>query len=324
MSVVTGRLGFVALAVETTPGVPVPPVDYIPFLDCALDEKIDILDDASARGIRDAHPENSQLGKQWGEGSLKVNLDARLAGYLVKAGMGQDTVVNEGNGVFTHTMSAVNGSNTPTSLSIIFNRSGIDRVLFPYAVVNTLSLAFSDGFAELTAGIMSRFPQASTSGVLTTTSGFYYAFRHATLQVGSNIINAGNNPVALKIRSFQFDQNNNSESQFVAGNRDVDSIINKNLEFKGSFRVAFEDLTQKNNFYALTKQALVATFLGNGIGNNMNEFVRIRIYKLRIDESNIDEPLNDYVSQDISFTAEFSSVDGNTADWQFRNTKASY
>ena len=163
MTVVIGRLGWVALSMESTPGAPTQPVDYIPFLDCNLDAKLDILDDVSARGLRDSHPENSQLGKQWGEGSLKVNLDAKLAGYLVKGAMGQDSVVSDGNGVYTHTMAPLGSSNTPASLSIIVNRSGVDKLLFPYSVINSLELAFSDGFAELTANIMSKFPTTSVS-----------------------------------------------------------------------------------------------------------------------------------------------------------------
>lgn len=324
MSVRTGRLGWVAVAMEATAGVPVPPVDYVPFLECTLDEKIDVLADASARGIRDAQPENSQLGKQWGEGSLKVNLDATLAPYLIYGAMGQDSVVTEGGGVFTHTFATQSSSNVPKTLSILFDRAGVDRLLFPYAVVNSLELAFSDGMAELTASLLSKFPSANTSGTLTTTSGFYYAFRHATLQVGTDIIAAGNSATPLKIRNFTLSVVNTAEAQFVSGNRDIDTIINKNLEVKGTFRVAFESTTQRDNFYALTKQALIATFAGNGIGNGMTEFIKVRLYKIRIDESNVDTPPNDYVSQEIAFTAEYASANTATVDFVVRNRKSSY
>lgn len=324
MSVRTGRLGWVGLSMEVTAGVPVAPVDYIPFLDCSLDEKIAMLDDSSARGIRDAHPENSQQGKQWGEGALKVNMDAKLAGYLVYGALGVDNVVSEGGSVYTHTFSEQNSSNVPKTLSIIQNRSGVDQVLYPYSVINSLDLTFSDGFAQMTANIMARFPSTSTSGTLVTTSGFYYAFRHATIQVGSDIIAAGNSATPLKVRSFQMSVNNNAEAQFVAGNRDVDSIVAKNFEVKGTFRVAFEDTTQRNNFYNLTKQAMIVTFLGNGIGNAMSEFVKVRLYKIRIDTSNIQTPPDNYVSQEIAFTAEYSSSNLATLDFVIRNTKASY
>lgn len=314
-----------ALAVETTPGSPVAPVDYIPYIDCSLMEKIAMLDDASVRGILDMHPENSQLGKQWAEGSLKVNLDAKLAPYLMKAALGNDTApVSEGNGVYTHTITEDNTNNVPTTLSVIVNRSGVDKNLFPYAVVNTLALAYSDGMAELTAGMMARFPSASVSGVLVTTSGFYYAFRHATVQVGTDIVAAANSATPLKLRSLQLTIDNKTEAQYVSGNRDVDSFISKGLEVKGTFRVAFEDTTQRNNFYNLTKQAMIITFAGNGIGNGMSEFIKVRLYKIRIDDSKITTPPNDYVSQDISFTAEYASANSATIDFQVRNTKAAY
>lgn len=324
MAVKTGRLGWVGLAMESTPGAPVTPADYIPFLDCTLMEKIDVLADVSARGIRDAQPENSQLGRQWGEGSLKVNLDAKLSGYLFYGAMGSLGTVSEGGGVYTHTFSELNSSNTPKSLSVQFDRAGQDRLCFPYAVINSLELSFSDGYAEVTAGILSRFPAANTSGTLVTTSGFYYAFRHAQVQVGSNITNAANSATPFKIRSFQMNLNNTSEAQFVAGNRAPDSIIHKNFEVKGSFRVAFESTTERDNFYNLTKQALIVTFAGNGIGNGMSEFVKLRFYKIRYDESQVQVPPDDYVSQEINFTAEYSSADSATMDIIARNTKSTY
>ena len=309
---------------EASPGAPAQPVDYIPYLECDIQERIDVLADSSARGIRDANPENSQLGRQWGEGPLRVNLDATLAPYLIKSAMGSDSVTNEGGGVYTHQMTPVNSSNTPTSLSMIVNRAGVDKLLFPYSVVNTLELSFSDGYGEISTSIMARFPVTSVSGTLVTTSGFYYAFRHATIQVGSDITDAGNSATPLKIRQFNVSVNNNTEGQFVSGNRDVDSYINKNLEVTGSFRVAFEDTTQRDNFYNLTKQAMIVTFLGNGIGNDMQEFIKLRFYKIRIDDSNVDMPNDDYVSQEITFTAEYSSDDGYTMDWLIRNRKSSY
>lgn len=324
MSVRTGRLGWVGLAMESSNGAPVTPADYIPFLECKLDEKIDILADVSARGIRDAQPENSQLGKQWGEGSLKVNLDAKFAGYLFYGALGADAVTSEGSGVYTHLFTTLSSTNAPKSLTVQFDRSGVDRLAFPYSVVNSLDLAFSDGYAELTANILSRFPSANTSGTLVTTSGFYYAFRHATIQVGSDIIAAGNSATPLKIRTFNITINNNSEAQFVSGNRNVDSIINKNLEVKGTFRVAFEDTTQRDNFYNLTKQAMIVTFAGNGIGGGMSEFIKLRLYKIRLDMSNVETPPNDYVSQEIGFTAEYASTNTATLDVQIRNTKSAY
>ena len=323
MAIKTGRLGWVGLAVEVTNGAPVTPAHYIPYLECSMQEKIDVLADVSARGTRDEQPENSQLGRQWGEGSLRVNLDATLAPVLFYGALGSLSTASEGNGVYTHTFSRLN-TNAPKSLSLTFNRAGQDQLIFPYSVINSLELSFDEGMAEISANVMSRFPATNSSGTLSTTSGFYYAFRHATIQVGSSIVNAANSASPLKVRSFNMSINNNSELQFVAGNRNADAIIYKNFGVSGSFRLAFEDTTQRDNFYALTKQAMIVTFAGNGIGNSMSEFVKLRFYKIRVADHPVTVPNDDYVSEEIQFIGEYSSGDSASLDVQVRNRTSSY
>lgn len=322
MTVKTGRLGWVGVSLETTAGAPVPPADYLPFIDCSLIEKQSVLADVSVRGTRDAQPENSQLGRQWGEGSLKVNMDATLAPYLFIGAQGAVNSASQGSGVYLHTITRVN-SNTPNSLSVIFDRV-TDRQLFPYSVVNTLEMAYSDGFAEITANLMSRFPSTSTSGTLTTTSGTYYAFRHAVVQVSDTIANAANSATPLKLRSFNVSIANNTELQFVSGNRNADSIIQRNYEVTGTFRLAFENTTQRDDFNNLVKQAMIITFTGNGIGGGLNEFVKFKFYKLRINDYKVTVPADEFVSEEISFVGEYSSADTASLDILVQNRKASY
>lgn len=323
MTVKTGRLGWVGIARETTPGVPVNPTDYIPFLEETMMDQQSILPDVAARGIRDEQSENSQLSKQWGQGTVKVNIDTKLAGYFFGAALGSfNAPVSEGNGVYTHTLTR-NNSNQSQSMSLIVDRV-TDRELYSNAVVNTAEVTFSDGLAELTTEFMSNFPQTSVSGTLATASGNIFSFNDATIQLGTNMVNAGNNPVPLKVRSFDFKIENNAEPQFVSGNNNPDSIIVKNFKVSGTFRLAFEDVTQKNNYNSLVKNALICTFNGNGIGNNMTEFVKFRFYKVRIDTLKIAAPIDDIITQEIGFTAEYSSIDGATMDIQLRNTKSSY
>ena len=322
MSVKTGRLGWVGMALETTPGVPVNPASYFPFLESSLMDKEAVLKDVGARGIRDEQGENSQLGKRWGEGSLKINLDPTLSGYLVILGLGSVADVSEGSGVYTHTITR-NNSNTPKTASVIFDRV-TDRELYPYAVVNSLAVDYSDGLAEITANIMSSFPQTSVSGTLSTQSGTLFSFRQAQIQFGSNIANAIASSTFLKVRTFNLTIENNTETQFVSGNRDVDSIIQKNFNVKGALKLAFESTAEKDAFNALTKQAMVVTFTGNGIGGGMSEFVKFRLYKIRFEDFKVLVHPNDMVSEEIAFVAEYSSTDSATMDAQIRNQKASY
>lgn len=323
MSVKTGRLGWVGIALEATPGVPVNPTDYLPFLEATLMDKESVLADVAARGIREEQGENSQLGKRWGEGAVKINLDPTLSPYFLGAALGTfGSPVSEGSGVYTHTLTRLN-SNTPKTTSIIFDRV-TDRELYPYSVINSFEVNYSDGLAELNADITSSFPQTSVSGTIATQSGTLFSFRQATVQIGSNMSNAIQNGTQLKLRSFNLKVENNAEAQFVTGNRDVDSIIVKNFNVSGSMRLAFENTAQKDAFNALTKYAMVVTFTGNGIGNGMNEFLKFRLYKIRYDDYKVAVPPNDMISEEITFVAEYSSVDSATIDIQVRNRKSSY
>lgn len=321
MAVRTGRLGWIGIALEATPGVPVNPTDYLPFLETSIQDRHTPIADVSARGIRDEQAD-SQVGKQWGEGNLRINLDPTLAPYLIGLALGDfGTPASNGSGVYTHTL-VRNNSNTPKTASIIQDRS-TDRLLFPYSVVNTLELSFDDGLAEINIQQLSRQAATSVSGTLTTTSGTLFAFRHATIGMGTTIA-AAEAATPLKVRSFNLTINNNSEAQFVSGRRDPDSIIHKNFNVSGSFRVAFENTTQRDYFMNLTKNALVCTFLGNGIGGGFSEYVKFRLYKTRVDQYNVDMPIDDFISEEISFVAEYDSANSKTMDSEIRNRKSSY
>lgn len=323
MAVKTGRLGWIGVAKEITPGVAVNPADYIPFLDETMMDMQSVLPDVAARGVRDEQSENSQLGKQWGQGTIKVNVDSKLAGYFLGGAMGQfNAPVSEGNGVYTHTITR-NNSNSIQTLSLIVDRV-TDRELYAGAVVNTAEINFSDGLAELSTDLISNFPQTSVSGTLATASGNIFSFNDAQIQLGVNIAAAIASPVFIKARAFDVKIENNVDAQFVSGYRNPDSIIAKNFKVSGSLRLAFEDTTQKDAYNNLTKSAMVVTFNGNGIGNNMNEFVKLRFYKIRSDAFKIAAPIDDIITQEIDFVAEYSSIDSATLDIQLRNNKSSY
>ena len=318
-----GRRGWVNIALETTPGVPVGPSDiYIPFLECGLRERMTPIAEVSARGIRDEQGENSVIGKKWGEGTLKVNLDPTLAPVLLGLAMGDfGTPQSEGNGVYTHTFTR-KADNTPKTASLIFDRV-VDRLLFPYLVVNSVEVSFSDGLAEVSANCLSRFPVASVSGTLSTVSGTLFTFKDATIKMGANLTEA-ESATPLKIREFSLSINNNAELVYVIGNNDVDSILVKDFGVSGHFSLLFENTTQRDYYENLTKRAMIVTLTGAGIGGGMSEFVKFRIAKLRFEDYTPAIPPNDVATEGIDFVGEYSSSDAKTLDIQVRNKRSSY
>jgi hypothetical protein len=318
-----GRRGWLNIALETTPGVPAGPSDiYLPFLECSLRERMTPIPELSARGVRDEQGENSLIGKKWGEGRIRVNLDPTYAPILLGLAMGNfGTPQSEGSGVYTHTFTR-KSDNTPKTASVIFDRV-VDRLLFPYLVVNTAEVSFSDGLAELSVDCLSRFPVVTTSGTFAPVSGTLFSFRDATVRLGDDLTEA-ESATPLKVRDFRLTINNNAEQVYVIGNNDVDSILVKNFGVAGHFSLLFENTTQRNIFRNLSKKAMVVTLTGAPLGGGMYEFVKFRIAKLRFEDYAPEIPIDDLATEGIDFIAEYSSSDGMTMDIKVRNQRSSY
>jgi len=325
MAVELGRKGWLGVAKETTAGVPVTPADYIPFVSNTLQGKQESIADTAAYGIRDEQSENSKDGQKHGEGTLEINMDATNVGYFVLAAMGSQSNNSEGDGVYTHTFSR-NNSNTPQTLSLTYDKSvSGSRELFTYATVSSLQLSFStdNEFAQASAEVMSRFPVATSSGTLSTTSGSLLCFKMAEVQFGTDLT-AAEAASPTKVTNFSVTINNNSDMRWRSGDNDVSFIDVKNFMIEGEVDLFFEDTTERDNYYNNTKQAAIITLTGNGIGNDMEEFVKIRIAKMRYSDHEIETGIDDLFASTITFTGEYSSSDSKTMDVQLRNRKASY
>lgn len=325
MSATQGRQGWVGFATETTAGVPVTPADFIPFTESTLQGRHEPIANVAACGIRDEQSEGSREGQKKGEATFSVNMDPTNTGYLIFAAMGAQANNDETGGVYTHTFSR-NNSNVPQTLSVTFDKSVANsREIYTYATVNSLEISYStdNEFAIVSADMMSRFPVTTVSGTHTTTSGTLMSFKDAQLQLGTDLSDAEGSS-QTKIRNFSMTINNNSEQYWRDGNNDVDFIAHKNFMVEGEIQMFFEDTTERDNFYNLTKQAAIITLTGDGIGVGLNEFLKIRIPKMRYSNADIEMGIDDLIGITLSFTAEYSSVDSKTVDVQLRNRKASY
>lgn len=311
-----GRLRWVGIAIESSPGVPKTPANYLPFADCSLIEVVEKVGDTQARGIVDAESENSQILKTSGKGTIKMTLDPTYAPYLLKLALGTSTPTSLGSGVYSHAMSR-NNSNTPTTASITHDRV-VDRRLATYAVVNSLSLSFKDNLAEISADFMTRLPVTTASGTLTTVSGTLFAFNDATVQLGANLTAAAG-AVATKVSSFDLKVERNAELVYQSGSADPAQIIWKEFKVSGSFSVLFENTTQRDAYLASSKQAVIVKFNGNGIGGGFSELIQIRVAKLRSEGYSIDSGLDNLILETVNFVGEYSSGDSETMDATVQN-----
>jgi hypothetical protein len=319
MSVALARLGWMGIGIESTPGVPVSPTDYIPYTANTLRGKHDPLADIAARGLREKDY-SSVIGKQWGEGDVTVNLDPTLSGYFFKMALGSEsTVPNGGTGVYDHTFSVAESS-VPASASIVFDKVAY-REIYPYSVLESLELAVSNGLATLKSTIKGQFPVTSVSGSNTTSSGTVFAFKDLQVQFGVNVASA-QAAAPTKVTSFNLKVNNNVEQIFKSGSPQPDTIAVRDLAVSGEYGMMLESKAEVNNYYNLNKQCAIFTFTGRGIGGGLSELIRITLYNYRLQDVPIETGISNLFAIKSSLMAEYSKADGKMLDILCRNLKA--
>lgn len=277
---------------ETTPGTAVAPTHYIPFLECTLQEKMEIIPDNQAKGRRIGEGSDSVEGKKSGEGKIEVVLDPMTAPYWFAMALGSiESEAEELNYVHTCEMSE---NNTPLTATIWRDRI-IDQVQFPYAVVDALELNFADDVAKLSMDIKSKFPTDEESpggdGVVAKEQSLnYYTFRNAAVAVGGTTI---------KVKEFTLKIENDAEVVYAPGSNDVDRIIAKTPKITGSFNLIFENETQKDAFLNLTKNSMTITFTGDD-----GDKIEIKIPQFRIEKWNQGGGIDDISEETIDFVVE--------------------
>lgn len=298
-----GREKELGIGIEALAGTSVAPQVYVPFLECSLQEMHEPIADNSAKGVRDAQGNDSVEGKKWGEGNVKIVLDAKIAPYLFALALGEvDTTANAT--YYTHTFTRK--EDNPPLTATFWKGREVDSANFPYGVVNSLELEFSDDVASLNAEIISRYPVTQTR-TSTYSALKYYTFRNAVVKVGASV-----GAVAeIKVKEFTLNINNNAEALHRPGDNDADIIPFKQFEVTGSFTVIFDNDDWLDAFKDLTKQALVIELTGGKIGStNVDEKITITIPKFRVQKREEGADLDDLVEETIDFVAEYDDTDG--------------
>jgi len=308
-----GRCNQLGIAIEETPGTPKEPTHYIPFIDCTLVERHTPISDSQAKGIRDAEGNDSVEGKKWGEGTIKVVLDPTTAPYWLALALGNI----DSTGAPTHLVTQ--GASSDPLTATIWRGRVVDSVEFANSVVDTLELNFADDVATLTAKIFSKYPTDEERNP-TETELQYYTFRNATVRIGN--LESPESPESwpvYKIRELTLTINNEAEMIYAPGSNDVDRIVWKGLRVTGNFKILFENETQKSAFANLEKQGMLITFSGEG-----SDKIEILIPRFRVDNWNLETPIDDLAQEGIDFVAEYDDGEGCTIKAEVTNEVAEY
>jgi hypothetical protein len=317
-----GRLGYLGLGIETTPGTPVAAAVSIPFNSNSLQGKHEPINDISARASR-AMNFTSVQGKKWGEGEVEVNADSITLGWLLKMAAGNENVSTVIAGVTDHLFYPTISGNTPKSATL-YNYQGIDVQQFAGCVMDTFDLEVEDALMVAKCGIKGYNPTAGAY-TPTTVSGTLYAFNNYQLQLGNTLALAAAAQVT-KLSKFMLSIKNNAEVIHESGSATPSRVVFKSLEVTGSFTRFFDTVGDRDNYLNLNKQAMILTASGNALAGSNAELLRIRLSKVVYEDSSLETGIDDLFAIETQFRAEVDIFQGiQVYDILLRNARsASY
>lgn len=302
MAISIGRLGYLGVGIETSPGSVASSTVYLPYTDISLRGHHEPIEVTSAKTSR-IMDTSSVVGKKWGEGDVSIDLDMVNSGYLWKLALGNEAYT-AGTPSIHLFYTSVSG-NTPKTATLTQNRD-TDTEQYLSAAIDELTMEVSDGLATMSASFMSNFPSDTAVGAVTSTSGTVLSFKDYTVKFGSDLTTA-TAATATAINDFSLTIANNIEVIHRSGSADVSTIRNKGLRVTGSYTVFFNSTTDRDAYYSLLKRAMIIDFTGNA-----TESIKIRIPRFRLSEGDISTGIDDFYVIKAEFVAE-DVMDSGTA-----------
>ena len=311
MSLQVGRKGYVGLAIEVTPGVPVAQQTNLYEVHETLEGMVKPLQQTASYAQRDK-VWNGVLGERWGQGDVEWELDPIVTPYLLGAALGTISDTTVSGVVVQHTLTQ-NQNSTPLTLSIYRFRS-VDQQLFTSAAVDQLEISFAvDKFAAGKATIKSLFPSDTVSGSITRNTQTVFTWGGANLQFGTSIVNALE-AAPTPITDFRYTIKNNTKNIFESGTLNSTRVAHKDFELDGDYTLYFESTGDRNNYYNNVSQATVMTFFGNKLGlGQYTEEVQLQLPQVYLETFSVETGLDNFFIEKAKFVAEANGTEGFTA-----------
>lgn len=320
MSLSIGRKGWVGVGLQSAFQTPVAIADYVPFETNTLHGVQEQLKVQSAYGNRE-QVFSSVAGKRYAEGDFEMLLDSKMAGYFLVAGMGSVSVSALGGGVYQHTITR-NNSNTPQYLQLTSDRV-VDRQNYFDTTVDEFSIEVGTDLAMLKTKLKGSFPQTTVSGTNTTTSGNVMSFKNAAFAFGASV-SAATNAANLKPHDFKLDIKNNVEVVHRHGSADAAVIASKAFTVNAEMTLYFENTTDRDAYYAQSKQAAVLQFNGAGIGGGFTEQLLVRLYQVSYEGFELETGLDNFYAEKAKLVGEYDNSNSKSVDMLLTNTKSLY
>jgi hypothetical protein len=315
-----GRKGWIGVGLQSGFQVPAAIADYVDFTDNTLHGVQEQIPVDHATSLRDKVA-STVPGMQYSEGDIGLYVDSVKAGYFIVAALGSVQSVNLAGSVYRHTITRNNSSN-PQYLTVTNDRV-VDRQNYYDVAVSDLSFQVGTDLATMKATLKGNFPQTVASGTKTTTSGNVMNFAGAQFAFGTTISGA-QAATPLKPHDFTLNIHNNTEAVFAHSYNSPRNISHKQFEVDAEFTLYFENTTDRDAYYAQSKQAASFELFGNGIGGGFQESIVFNMYKTSVQSFELETGIDNFYAEKVKLTCELDTATGRTIDAVITNTKSLY
>lgn len=247
-----GRRVDVGLAKEASRGVGVAATYSLPKITFGFDDKAQVVRSGESAGNIGAGPSNSYVADVWAEGSLEGEIRDQSFGLILSALLGSVSSASF-SGAYKHTYTLSNSNQHP-SLSIHV-QDPIGDLLFKLAMINSLEISINPG--EIVKYVVEFMSKRSVGSSFTPSYSAENRFigKHLTFKVAANS-GALDAASALSIKNLTLRFEKNLFRDTPAGTLGPEDILNQHFSISGSFRLNYENRTQRDYMLDGTQRAL--------------------------------------------------------------------
>lgn len=316
---------------ESTRGTAVAPSIWIPArtpsgIKAIIDKTL--IRETAGTGVM---TKDSEIVHSRAEGDLEFNVRNTSIGYLLRSLMGSVSSAQEAaTGAYTHTFTLTGNVSQRPSLTLGLSQGGQQDYRYPMGVVNTLEISTPiDDLVTATAS----FIAASESEVADYTPAFsaddvYFRNHDVTFKVAANVAGlAAATPICLKESSLSIATN--TRPNWCVSSSAPNDILSLISEITGSFTVDYENDTYHDLYTAGTYRAIEIKMIRDdlpvlGTASTLYPEITITMPKVSFEDWSPERPLDDIVTEQISYNAHYDTAAGYAVEITINNEQANY
>jgi hypothetical protein len=264
------------------------------------------------------------------EGDLEFNVKSQSVGWFLRSLLGSSTSVAKSApnaAVYDHTFNLLTGNPQHPTLTLGLSQLGAQDYAYNGCLVSGLELSTPiNDLVNATASFIGRNETAVSDYTLSFASTDV-AFRQQDVVIKLATTAAGlDAAAAISLKDFSMSINSNARPDMNIGSLTATDVIALLMEISGSFSLDYTGTTYRDLYMNGTYRAMRIEMTRSDvtIGASANPKLVIDLPKVSFEGLEPDRPLDDVVSENVSFTAHYDSTTAKAITAVLSNTISTY